>query len=354
MNPATAPPAGADLARYVRQTIHPQIGEAGQRRLGAARVLLVGCGALGTHVADTLARAGVGHLRVVDRDFIELNNLQRQILFDEEDLARGLPKALAAAEKLRRINSIIAVEPVVDDVNAGNIAALIEGIDVIVDGTDNFETRYLLNDAAIKAGIPWVYGGVLATYGVTMTIVPGETACLRCVFPDPPAPGVAPTCDTAGVLGPAVATIAALEAAETLKLLLGARDALNRDLLALDVWRLTFDRLPAARLTACPACGDGERSHPFLDHAAASRTTTLCGRDAVQVAVNPPARLDLAALAARLGAAGAVRANDYLLRFRPEAEGRHELVIFPNGRAIVHGTDDPAIARSLYARYIGL
>jgi molybdopterin/thiamine biosynthesis adenylyltransferase len=346
----TATMPAVDLGRYARQVIHPAVGEEGQRRLAGARALLVGCGALGTHIADTLARAGVGSLRVVDRDFVELNNLQRQVLFDEGDLARGLPKAIAAADKLARVNSTIAVEPVVDDVNAGNIADLIAGVDVIVDGTDNFETRYLLNDAAARAGIPWVYGGVLASYGMTMTVIPGDTACLRCVFPDPPAPGSAPTCDTAGVLGPAVAAIAAIQATEALKLLLGARDEVNRDLLSIDVWRLSFDRLPVRRTPGCPTCGDGERVYPFLEYGASSRTTTLCGRNAVQVTPNPPAALALPALAARLGSAGAVSHNQHLLRFRT---GDHELVIFPTGRAIVHGTDDPAVARSLYARYVG-
>ncbi len=340
--------------RYARQIIYPAIGEAGQRALGEARVLLVGCGALGTHIADTLVRAGVGFLRLVDRDFVELHNLQRQVLFDEDDPARGVPKALAAAEKLRRINSGITVEPIVDDANAGNIAALLDGIDLIIDGTDNFETRYLLNDAAVSAGLPWVYGGVLASYGMTMTVVPGETACLRCVFRDPPPPGQAPTCDTAGVLGPAVAAVAALQASETLKLLLGAHDAINRDLLSLDVWRLAFDRLPVSRAADCPTCGDGERRYPFLDFGATSRTTSLCGRNAVQIALNPPASLALADLATRLRASGSVAHNEHLLRFRPDSPPGYELVLFPNGRAIIHGTDDAATAKSLYARYIGL
>ncbi|MFN8536275.1 MAG: ThiF family adenylyltransferase [Thermomicrobiales bacterium] len=343
-----------DLGRYARQMIYPAIGETGQRALAEARVLLVGCGALGTHLADTLVRAGVGHLRLVDRDFVELHNLQRQILFDEDDQARGVPKATAAAEKLRRINSTVTIEPIVDDANAGNIAALIDGVHLILDGTDNFETRYLLNDAAQRAGLPWVYGGVLASYGMTMTILPGETACLRCLFPDPPPPGGAPTCETAGVLGPAVAMIAAFQASEALKLLVGARDVVNRDLLALDVWRLTVDRLPATRQTDCPTCGDGARSYPFLDHAASSRTVTLCGRNAVQVNVNPAPTVTLAALADRLRPIGTVKHNAHLLRFRPTEHDAHELVIFPNGRAIIHGTDEPAVARSLYARYVGM
>lgn len=343
-----------ELARYARQMIYPAIGESGQRALAASRVLLVGCGALGTHLADTLVRAGVGYLRVVDRDFVELHNLQRQVLFDEDDQARGIPKAIAAAEKLRRINSTVTIEPIVDDANAGNIAALCDGVDLILDGTDNFETRYLLNDAALRAGLPWVYGGVLAAYGMTMTILPGETACLRCLFPDPPPPGEAPTCETAGVLGPAVAMIAAFQAAEALKVLVGARDAVNRDLLAVDVWRLTVDRLPATRQADCPTCGDGVRHYPFLEHAASSRTVTLCGRNAVQVNVNPAPRLTLASLAERLRPVGVVTHNAHLLRFRPTDYAAHELVIFPNGRAIIHGTDEPSVARSIYARYVGM
>ncbi|HEU5330827.1 MAG TPA: ThiF family adenylyltransferase [Thermomicrobiales bacterium] len=342
-----------DLARYTRQMIHPAIGDEGQRALGAARVLLVGCGALGTHIADTLTRAGVGMLRIVDRDFVELHNLQRQVLFDEDDLAEGTPKALAAAQKLRRINSTVTIEAVVDDANASNITALLDSIDLILDGTDNFETRYLLNDAAVRAGLPWIYGGVLATYGMTMTILPGETACLRCVFPDPPPAGAAPTCETAGVLGPAVAAIAALEATEAIKVLVGAREAINRELLALDVWRLTLDRLPAARQATCPACGDGAHTFPFLDPATASRTVALCGRNAVQITLAPPTTLPLPALAERLRPVGAVRYNAHLLRFQPVGAGQ-ELVIFPNGRAIVHGTDDPALAKTLYARYVGM
>lgn len=351
MSPATTTPI--ELGRYARQIIHPAIGEEGQRRLADARVLLVGCGALGTHIADTLVRAGVGYLRIVDRDFVELHNLQRQVLFDESDVEQGVPKALAASAKLQLVNSTVTIEPLVDDVNAGNIAALIDNVDLIVDGTDNFETRYLLNDAAARAGKPWVYGGVLATYGMMMTIVPGQTACLRCAFPSPPPPGAAPTCDTAGVIGPAVALIAALEATEALKLLLGAHDAINRDLVAFDVWRLSFDRLPMPRKADCPTCGDGPREYPFLEYAASSRTTTLCGRNAVQITVLPAPELVLPHLADRLRPAGKVGYNDHLLRFQPK-EDEQNLVIFPNGRAIIHGTDDPALARSLYARYIGM
>ncbi len=336
--------------RYARQTIYPEIGPDGQRRLLGARVCLVGVGALGTHIADTLARAGVGFLRIVDRDVPELNNLQRQILFDEADVASGDPKAVLAARRLAAINREVTVEPLVLDVNATNVESLIRDVDFVVDGSDNFELRYLLNDACVKLGKPWVYGGVIGSYGMTMTIRPGETPCLRCLFPDPPPPGDAPTCDTAGVLGPAVAVVAAIEAAEAMKLALGAQDALNPDLLSIDVWSLSFDRIRLGEPRPdCPACG--QREFAFLDRAAPSQTTQLCGRDAVQVLVHPPARLSLPALAERLRAVGPVAFNAYLLRFQA---GPHEVTVFPDGRALIKGTTDPAEARSIYARYIGM
>ncbi|MDI3341952.1 MAG: ThiF family adenylyltransferase [Sphaerobacter sp.] len=336
--------------RYARQAIFAQVGPEGQQRLQQARVCVVGVGALGTHVADTLARAGVGFLRLVDRDVPELTNLQRQVLFDESDLDKGLPKAVAAARRLAAINSEIEIDARAVDVNQTNVEGLIEDVDLVVDATDNFEIRYLLNDACVKHGIPWVYGGVIGSYGMTMTIRPGETPCLRCVFPDPPAPGDAPTCDTAGVIGPAVAMVAALESAEAMKLAVGALDALNRGLLSLDVWQLSFEQIPlGAPDPACPCCG--RREFAFLDRAAPSHTTQLCGRDAVQVLVHPPARVNLAELARRLSPLGQVGFNAYLLRFRT---GAFELTVFPDGRAIVKGTTDPAQARSLYARYIGM
>ena len=345
--PETDPPA----ERYVRQSIFAPIGPEGQRRLGATRVLLVGCGALGSAVADLLVRAGIGRLIVVDRDYVELSNLQRQTLFDEADVADHLPKAAAAAARLRRINGDVRIEPVVTDVNPTNVERLANDADLIVDGTDNFETRYLINDVAVKRGIPWVYGGVIGGYGMTMTIRPGQTPCLRCVFPEPPPAGTAPTCDTAGVLGPAVGLVAALQTAEALKLAVGDVEALNHDLLAIDVWRLSFDRIPLSEPRPdCPTCG--QHDFAFLDAMAPSRTTVLCGQDAVQVRIHPPVALDLGALADRLGAVGEVRSNRFLLRFNERA-GKHELTIFPDGRAIVKGTTDPAEARALYARYVG-
>lgn len=340
----------ATAVRYARQTVFQEIGPEGQERLRQSRVCVVGVGALGTHVADALARAGIGFLRLVDRDLPEITNLQRQVLFDEADVEAGEPKAIAAAARLARINGGIDLDPRVLDVNQTNVEGLITDVDFVIDGSDNFELRYLLNDACVKLGKPWIYAGVIGSYGMTMTIRPGITPCLRCVFPDSPAPGDSPTCETAGVIGPAVALIAAVEAAEALKLAIGADEALNTDLLALDAWNLSFDRIPlGAPNPDCPACA--RRDFGFLERATPSQTTSLCGRDAVQVLMQPPARISLPQLAERLKPLGRVGVNAYLLRF---AAGEHELTVFPDGRAIVKGTTDPAEARSLYARYIGM
>ena len=336
--------------RYARQTLFAGIGRAGQERLLASRVAIIGCGALGTVLANNLARAGVGHLTIADRDFIEANNLQRQILFDEDDIARGLPKAVAAAEKLRRINSAVTVEARVQDITADTVEAFIEGADVVLDGTDNFETRYLLNDACLKAGKPWIYSGVIASYGVTMNVLPGETACLRCVFPERPLPGTLPTCDTAGVLNGIVGVIAGVAATEALKLLVGS-DALVRGMTWIDLWENTFDRLEVPRHDACPTCS--LHQYEYLEAIDGDGGTTLCGRNAVQVRAaghGSAVALDLPALAERLSAVGSVGQNAFLLRLRVDA---YDITVFPDGRAIIKGTDDPAVARSLYARYIG-
>lgn len=340
----------SDERRYVRQTIFPAIGDAGQERLGAARVCLIGCGALGTHIADTLVRAGVGFLRIADRDIPVLHNLQRQSLFDEQDVAEGLPKAVAAARRLAAANSDVTLEPCVVDINSTNIESLVADVDFVVDGSDNFEVRYLVNDACVKHGKPWVYGGVIGSYGMSMTLRPGSTPCLRCVFPEAPAPGEAPTCDTAGVLGPVVALIAAVESAEAMKLALGDLDALNPNLLAVDTWDWSIDQIPlGAPRPECPTCQRHEFT--FLDQQAPSQTTSLCGRDAVQVLVHPPVRLSLGDLAARLEPLGTVQHNVFLLRATLDG---YELTVFPDGRAIVKGTVDPGVARSVYARYVGM
>jgi molybdopterin/thiamine biosynthesis adenylyltransferase len=337
-----------DLSRYARQILFHGVGEEGQRRLLASSAVVIGCGATGSTLCNHLARAGVGRLRIVDRDYIELNNLQRQLLFDEDDIAQGLPKAVAAARKLRRINSGIRIEEVVADVNPTNVESLIAEADVVLDGTDNFETRFLLNDACVKLGKPWVYCGVVASYGMTATIIPGQTACLRCLFGSVPAPGTSPTCDTVGVLGPVVGVLASIAAMEALKLLLG-RGERNRGLIHVDLWENSFDRFEVGLPRPdCPACG--QRRFEFLDVAVGTRTTSLCGRDAVQVSVHGAPRVDLARLAERLSSAGKVVVNPFLLR--AEIEG-YEFTVFPDARAIIKGTTDEERAKVLYARYIG-
>lgn len=340
------------LDRYARQMRYAPIGEAGQRKLQSARALVCGCGALGSVIANTLARAGVGHLRIVDRDFLELNNLQRQVLYDEADVAAGLPKAVAAADKLRRINSQIEIEPIVSDVDHTNIAALVRDVDVILDGTDNFEIRFLLNDAALRFGIPWIYGGCLGAEGQTMTILPGETACLRCLMRETPPPGTTDTCDTAGILGPIINVIASIEACEAIKILIGRREAVSRVLQVFDLWdnRARQVRLDALRAAAaeCPACGD--RDFPWLDGRRGAQTAVLCGRNAVQLAFPDQEPLPLDRLAEKLAAVGQVVRNRYLLRLSVD---KFIFTLFPDGRTIVSGTSDVAEARSAYARYLG-
>ncbi len=343
--------AGESLDRYSRQVRFPQLGEEGQRALLGSRVALCGCGALGTVLANHLARAGVGSIRVIDRDFIETHNLQRQILFDEQDVADNLPKAEAAARKMRAINSSIRVEPVVTDLDHTNILDLVGDADLILDGTDNFETRYLINDAAVKLGKPWIYGGVIGSEGQTMTIIPGKTPCLRCLIETAPPPGMTPTCETAGVLGPAVAVIASFEAIEAIKLLAGRLEALNDHLIMVDVWDWSFRQLKVANLLGkvdCPCCR--HRKFEWLDGTMGSHTTTLCGRNAVQVAARRPEPLDFVDMARRLAALGEVRHNAFMLRFATEG---YEFTVFPDGRAIIKGTNDIARARSLYAQFVG-
>jgi molybdopterin-synthase adenylyltransferase len=338
-----------ELDRYSRQILFPGIGEEGQRKLRASRVLLVGCGALGSNVANTMVRAGVGHITIVDRDFIELNNLQRQIVFDEEDVQRSLPKAVAAAEKLRKINSQVEIVDLVADVNPGNIDGLVRGADIVLDGTDNFETRYLINDACVQQGKPWVYGGVLASYGVSMTIVPHETPCLRCIFPESPPPGTTPTCDTAGIIASIAAVIANIECVEAIKLLVGARDKINRGMIWIDVWENSFEKMLGSQIAAdCPTCVQG--NYEFLEAKGGTRTTSMCGRDAVQVSPREAASVSFPQLAERLRSAGKVQYNEYMLRFQVDG---YEMVIFPDARTLIRGTTDESHARTLYARYIG-
>lgn len=342
-------PGGTPGNRYARQTVLPVIGEAGQRRLLGSRVAVIGCGATGTVIANHLARAGVGSLRIVDRDWVEWNNLQRQLLFDEEDARSGTPKAVAAERRLRAVNSEIEIRSVISDVNAANVEALIGDCDLVMDGTDNFETRYIVNDACVKLGKPWVYTGAVATYGMSLLIRPGETACLRCAFPEPPPPGTSATCDTAGVLGPAVSVVASLSAAEAIKWLVGDREALSGSLVHVDVWDLSWHVFRIERRSDCPCCV--ERQFPYLEASGGSHATSLCGRNAIQITPAGSGRLDLPQLGERLRSAGEVTMNPFLLKLDL---GEQQLTVFGDGRAIVHGTTDEALARSLYARYVGL
>jgi adenylyltransferase/sulfurtransferase len=338
------------LDRYVRQMRYPAVGEAGQRRISGSRALVCGCGALGSTLANLLVRAGVGAVRVVDRDFVELSNLQRQVLFDEGDVAAQLPKAIAAAEKLRRINSQVEIEPVVADVDHTNVERLCDGVDVIVDGTDNFETRFLVNDAAVKHRLPWVYGGCLGAEGQTMTILPGETACLRCLMQECPPPGSTPTCDTAGILGPVVGVIASIEAVEAIKILSGNRQSISRNLTVVELWDNRIRQVDVSALREqvdCPACKRGE--FPWLAGREGSHTAVLCGRNAVQL-THPGTSLSLDELARQLEGVGQINRNQFLLRLKVEG---YELTIFPDGRAIIGGTDDVATARTVYAKYVG-
>lgn len=337
--------------RYSRQILFEGIGEEGQARLAQSKVVIIGCGALGAVQAETLARAGAGQLVLVDRDFVEESNLQRQMMFDESDALNRLPKAVAAAARIARVNSDIQVEPLVTDVNFENIEEIIAGASLVMDGTDNFETRFLINDACVKSKTPWVYGAAVGSYGLTMTIVPGSSPCLRCVLEAVPEPGSGPTCDTAGVIMPIVTTIASIQAAEALKLLTGQTDKLHRSLIRIDLWDFQFNRLDLSRFDAaneCPACSFGE--FEFLRGAGRQVTTTLCGRNAVQIARSGRGAVDFAALAERLKSAGEVAFNDFLLRFRVDG---YDITVFRDARSIIRGTVDPAVARGLYARYIG-
>lgn len=338
--------------RYSRQVRFAGIGEEGQQRLGRSRVLIVGCGALGSVAAETLVRAGVGHTTLVDRDFLEVSNLQRQVLFDEQDVADGLPKAVAAASKLRRINSDVDVEPVVADVTHQNLADLAAAADVIVDGTDNFETRLLINDFAVSATKPWVYGGCLGAEGQVLAIVPGRSACLACLVPEPPAPGDTPTCDTAGILGTAVNVVASLQATEALKLLVGAEGAVSRQLMVVDLWRNRVRSIDVDGLHPpgeCPTCD--RREFPWLEGRRGSEAAILCGRNSVQLRPSAATKLDLPTLAERLSRVGQVTCNRFLLRLSVDASG---FTLFSDGRVIVSGTEDPAEARTLASRYLGL
>ena len=342
----------AHPSRYHRQSLLPQIGEEGQGKLAAARVLIIGCGALGTVVADQLARAGTGHLRIADRDIVELTNLQRQVLFDEEDARRELPKAIAAARRLGKVNSSITIESLVVDVHPQNIEELMAGVDLVIDGTDNVETRYLINDAAVKLNQPWIYGACVGMEGRAMAIVPGQTPCLGCIFPEPPGAGELPTCDTAGVLGAASAIVGAYQSALAIRLLVAGATQVASELLVIDVWQGRFKTLATkdARREDCPACA--LRRFGYLN-ARREGAVSLCGRNAVQVRAAPGTGLDLAAMTDRLASAGRTQQTAWFVRCRLDDPKDVSLTVFADGRVLIHGVTDLGRARSIAARYVG-
>jgi molybdopterin/thiamine biosynthesis adenylyltransferase len=332
--------------RYSRQVLFPGIGPDGQARLAQGRVAIVGCGATGACVSGLLARAGVGHLLIIDRDYVEPSNLQRQSLFDEADAAESLPKAVAAARKIAAFNSDVQTKAEVADLTPENIDVLLGDAELILDATDNFETRYLINDFAVKHGKPWIYAAAVAAYAVTMNIIPGETACLACMFPAPPE-GTVETCDTAGILNSAVNLVGSIQATEAIKFLVDAKDKLRRTLLSFDVWSNEQAEIAAAQpRPGCQTCEKREFSHLAGER---RPQITLCGRNSVQIHErNRP--VDFAEMSARLGAHGTVKHNAFVLKFWRDP---YEMTLFPDGRAIIKGTDDTAVARSLYARFVG-
>ena len=332
--------------RYSRQVLFRPIGAEGQGKLAASRVVIVGCGATGSTLASLLARAGVGTICIIDRDYVEPSNLQRQTLFDEADASQSIPKAIAAARKIAAFNSQITVQPQVADLTPGNASSLLAGAQLILDGTDNFETRYLINDFAVKNSLPWIYTAAVGSYGITMNILPGKTACLACIFSEPPQGGLE-TCDTAGILNSAVSVVASIAATEALKFLVGAESELRRTILSIDVWRNEHTEIAAAKpRPECRTCG--RREFPHL--AGEGRPhITLCGRNSVQIHERHRP-INLAEMGERLKPLGRVRQNEFVLKFWLNS---YEMTVFPDGRAIIKGTTDPAVARSLYARYVG-
>ena len=334
------------LDRYSRQILFPEIGKEGQRKLSNSAVVIIGCGALGSIMATSLVRAGVGKVRIIDRDFIEYHNLQRQLLFNEEDIRNELPKAIAAERHLKKVNSSIDIEGIVADVNFTNIEKLIKGADVILDGLDNYETRFLINDVSLKHNIPWIYGGAIASLGMMKVIVPHETSCFRCFIEDLPPSGIIMTCDTAGVISSAPFIVGSMQTVEALKLLISSNEV-NKDLTVVDVWAVKFDRFNFMPREDCPAC---QGQYDFLQGKYEVIATSLCSQNAVQI-LNPKLeKISFNELEKRLKPLGKVSYNEFMLRFTVDT---YEMVIFPNGRAIVKNTDKKSIARALYSKYIG-
>jgi adenylyltransferase/sulfurtransferase len=336
----------SSLDRFSRQIRFAPFGASGQERLASATIAIVGCGALGTVQASLLARAGAGAIRLIDRDYVEESNLQRQLLYTEADAREALPKAEAARRHLLEANAAARIEAAIADLSPENAQDLLAGATVILDGTDNFETRLLINDYSIREGVPWIYGAAVGSYGIAMPVLPGRSACFRCVYPEPPS-GAQPTCETAGVLGPVTSVIGSIQAMEALKIAAGYPDAVRLEIFTADLWRgpVRETNMPA-RDEECPCCG--RREFAYLEGRRRA-PVSLCGRNAVQIhdRMRP---VNLAELAARLEGLGSVRSNEFALRLDT---AEHQITVFPDGRAIVKGTTDIGVARSLYSRYVG-
>ena len=340
------------LERYSRQILFQHIGGERQKVLMNSSAVVIGCGALGTVSSSYLTRAGIGQIRIIDRDFIEESNLQRQILFDENDISENLPKAIAAQRKLQKINTKVKIEGIVTDVNYANIEELTQGVDIIIDGTDNFETRFLINDFCVKNSVPWIYGACIGGRGVVMNIIPSETPCLRCVFETMPQIGSFPTCDTAGVIGPIAGIIASIQATEAIKILSEDYESINKTLIEIDVWNTKFRQIDVSglkELNNCPTCK--LHNYTFLEAEDGVMATFLCGKNAVQVMSRNRGNIDLRQLEQRLGSVADVSCNAFMLKFKVKD---HEFTVFPDGRAIITGTADSSTAKTLYSKYIGM
>ena len=335
------------MERYSRQTLIEWIGLSGQKTLGEKHILIIGCGGLGSNVSNNLVRAGVGYIKIVDRDYVEIENLQRQILFDEEDVKLLKPKAAAAKEKLQKINSQVCVQAEVCDVNQRNIEGILDDIDLVIDGTDNLETRFLINDACFKHKIPWIYGACVASYGMTMSFFPGDGPCFRCIISSLPPPGTLPTCDTVGILNAVPQIVGAIQANEAIKILLKAEN-ICKDLIYFDLSTNEFIKTKVEKRKDCPLCEGGV--FEYLEGKSLSSAVALCGRNAVQISPERESTVSIEMMAEKLRKIGEVSYAGYLLKFK---KGKYELVIFPDGRVMVKGTEDISLAKSLYAKYVG-
>ena len=338
--------------RYSRQILFQHIGEERQKVLMSSSAVVIGCGALGTVSSSYLTRAGIGQIRIIDRDYIEESNLQRQILFDENDISENIPKAIAAQRKLQKINTKVKIEGIVTDVNYANIEELTQGVDIIIDGTDNFETRFLINDFCVKNSVPWIYGACIGGRGVVMNIIPSDTPCLRCVFETMPQIGSFPTCDTAGVIGPIAGIIASIQVTEAVKILSEDYESINKTLIEIDVWNTKFRQIDVSELKElnnCPTCK--LHNYTFLEAEDGVMATFLCGKNAVQVMSRSRGNIDLRQLEQRLGSVADVSCNAFMLKFKVKD---HEFTVFPDGRAIITGTADSSTAKTLYSKYLGM